>query len=116
MKAAGYATALFGKWHLGQQGKYHPAQRGFDEAITSMGKHFDFATQPKVEYPKGAYLADWLTDQALEFIETEQGRAVLPLPAPLRRPRAAPGEAGTDRAVQGQAAASAGTTTRPTPR
>src|SRR5215212_5438219 len=69
MKQAGYATALYGKWHLGQTGKYHPSQRGFDSAITSMGKHFDFATQPAVEYPKGAYLADWLTDNAVKFVE-----------------------------------------------
>src|SRR4051812_25883744 len=30
MKQAGYATALFGKWHLGQQGKHHPGARGYD--------------------------------------------------------------------------------------
>jgi arylsulfatase A-like enzyme len=69
MKKAGYDTALYGKWHLGQQGKHHPSQRGFGDAITSMGKHFDFVTQPKVDYPKGTYLADWLTDNALKFIE-----------------------------------------------
>jgi arylsulfatase A-like enzyme len=74
MKAAGYRTALFGKWHLGQMGKHHPSQRGFDEAITSMGKHFDFVTQPKVDYPKGTYLADWLTDQSLGFIEKNKDR------------------------------------------
>jgi arylsulfatase A-like enzyme len=74
MKQAGYATALFGKWHLGQQGEYHPGKRGYDQAITSMGLHFDFATQPKVDYPKGVYLADWLTDQALEFIESNKSR------------------------------------------
>jgi arylsulfatase A-like enzyme len=74
MKQAGYATALFGKWHLGQQGKHHPGARGYDRAITSMGLHFDFATQPKVDYPQGVYLADWLTDQALEFIGTNRTR------------------------------------------
>src|SRR5687767_7316323 len=36
MKQAGYATAMFGKWHLGSSAKYHPSARGFDEAITSM--------------------------------------------------------------------------------
>ena len=73
LKSAGYATGLFGKWHLGQMGEYHPSQRGFDEAITSMGKHFDFATQPKVDYPKGTYLADFLTDKAVGFIEKHKG-------------------------------------------
>lgn len=69
MKQAGYATGMFGKWHLGQSGEYHPGQRGFDEAIVSMGKHFDFVTQPKVEYPKDEYLADFLTDKAVDFIQ-----------------------------------------------
>lgn len=68
LKAAGYATGMFGKWHIGQQGAYHPAQRGFDEAIVSMGKHFDFATSPKTDYPEGQYLADFLTDKAVDFI------------------------------------------------
>ena len=69
LKSAGYATGMFGKWHLGQQGAYHPGKRGFDEAIVSMGRHFDFVTTPKVDVPKGAYLADWLTDRAVEFLE-----------------------------------------------
>jgi len=30
-KAAGYATAAFGKWHNGMQYPYHPNGRGFDE-------------------------------------------------------------------------------------
>ena len=33
-----------------------------------MGKHFDFATNPKTDYPKGQYLADFLTDKAVDFI------------------------------------------------
>ncbi len=69
LKAAGYATGMFGKWHLGQQGPHHPSKRGFDEAIASMGKHFNFATQPKVDVADGVYLADWLTDKAVDFIE-----------------------------------------------
>jgi arylsulfatase A-like enzyme len=69
LKKAGYATGMFGKWHLGPTaGNYAPGQRGFDEAIESSGKHFDFKTHPPVEYPKGQYLADFLTDRAVEFI------------------------------------------------
>src|SRR3954451_11937953 len=65
MKDAGYATGMFGKWHLGNNGPFHPGKRGFDEAIVSQGKHFDFVTIPPVEYPKGQYLADFLTDRAV---------------------------------------------------
>lgn len=68
LRGAGYATGMFGKWHLGG-GEHHPSHRGFDEAIESAGRHFEFGTQPKVDYPKGTYLADWLTDRAVEFID-----------------------------------------------
>jgi arylsulfatase A-like enzyme len=73
MKSAGYATGLFGKWHLGQQGPYHPGRRGFDEAIVSMGRHFNFDTNPKTDYPPGTYLADFLTDRAVGFITRHKG-------------------------------------------
>ncbi|HEX6961374.1 MAG TPA: sulfatase [Lacipirellula sp.] len=66
---AGYATGMFGKWHLGNDKKHHPGKRGFDEAIESSGVHFDFKTDPPVEYPQGQYLADFLTDRAVDFIE-----------------------------------------------
>jgi arylsulfatase A-like enzyme len=74
LRAAGYATGMFGKWHIGQKGPHHPARRGFDEAIVSMGKHFDFVTDPPVEYPQGQYLADFLTDRAVDFIARHQDR------------------------------------------
>ncbi len=74
LKGAGYATGLFGKWHLGQQDRHHPGRRGFDEAVVSAGKHFDFATSPKVEVPPGTYLADFLTDRAADFIRRHKDR------------------------------------------
>src|SRR5690349_10891765 len=60
LKKEGYATGMFGKWHLGNDPEHHPGKRGFDEAIESSGVHFDFKTDPKVEYEKGKYLADFL--------------------------------------------------------
>jgi arylsulfatase A-like enzyme len=33
-----------------------------------MGKHYDFVTMPKVAYPQGTYLADFLTNKAVNFI------------------------------------------------
>jgi arylsulfatase A-like enzyme len=72
LKGSGYATGLFGKWHIGEKGPHHPGQRGFDQALVSMGKHFNFTTNPKVNVPDGVYLADFLTDHALKFIDKER--------------------------------------------
>ncbi|HKK17230.1 MAG TPA: arylsulfatase [Opitutales bacterium] len=33
LKTAGYATGLFGKWHLGDEEAYLPQNRGFDEVL-----------------------------------------------------------------------------------
>lgn len=68
LKRAGYATGMFGKWHLGNGDEHHPLKRGFDEAIVAQGEHFNFATNPKTTYPEGTYLADFLTDKAEDFI------------------------------------------------
>jgi arylsulfatase A-like enzyme len=72
LKAGGYATALFGKWHLGEDGAHHPGQRGFDEAVVSMGQHFDFKTNPQTSHPRGQYLADFLTDRGADFIRRKK--------------------------------------------
>jgi len=74
LKQAGYATGMFGKWHLGEDPKHHPSAQGFDEAIVSAGRHFDFRTNPKAHVPPGAYLADFLTDRGLDFIERHKER------------------------------------------
>src|SRR5688572_20519731 len=40
LKAAGYATGLVGKWHLGPGAEQHPMKRGFDEFFGFIGgKH-----------------------------------------------------------------------------
>ena len=59
---AGYATAHFGKWHLGHNltanDHYEPKDQGFD---------FDFPHAPKAAGPGGGYLAPWkfITDPAI---------------------------------------------------
>ncbi len=68
LAANGYKTGMFGKWHLGGDAEHHPSKRGFAEAIESSGKHFNFKTTPQTDYPKDQYLADFLTDKAVDFI------------------------------------------------
>lgn len=68
LKTAGYATAMFGKWHLGKDDQ-HPGKRGFDIAIESAGEHFGFETDPPVEHEPDEYLSDFLAERAVEFIQ-----------------------------------------------
>ena len=77
LKQAGYVTGMFGKWHLGDDPKHHPSAQGFDEAIVSAGKHFEFATNPRSEVPPGAYLADFLTDKAVDFLDRHKAKPFL---------------------------------------
>ena len=73
-KSANYATAIFGKWHLGDEGNHHPLKRGFDEGLVTAGKHFEFETVPPQNVPTGKYLADYLTDRAVDFIQRHKAK------------------------------------------
>jgi arylsulfatase A-like enzyme len=78
-KAAGYATALFGKWHNGSQYPYHPNARGFEEYYGFTSGHWGDYFSPPLEhngrFVKGnGYLTDDLTDHALAFVEKNRTR------------------------------------------
>jgi len=78
MRAAGYRTALFGKWHLGSSAPFHPMERGFDEFYGFLlGAHSYFDTNPAGANPvldgrtpatEMTYLTDTLAGRAVEFI------------------------------------------------
>lgn len=80
MQQAGYKTGYFGKWHMGWGGTvgiggYEEEVRGFDEVmLNSSAKHLGFKIwpQPAQPIPPDTYLSDYLTDHALQFVETHR--------------------------------------------
>lgn len=72
-KAAGYATAAFGKWHNGSQFPYHPNARGFDEYYGFTSGHWGQYFNPELDH-NGAlvrgkgYITDDLTNHAMDFM------------------------------------------------
>lgn len=73
-RAAGYATAAFGKWHNGTQYPYHPNGRGFEEyygfCSGHWGHYFDSLLEHNGQLVHGkGFIIDDLTDHALAFIE-----------------------------------------------
>ena len=78
-KAAGYATAAFGKWHNGTQHPYHPNARGFDEFYGFCSGHWGNYFDPILEHNgrtvRGdGFIIDDLTNHALDFIRQSRNR------------------------------------------
>lgn len=46
LKSAGYATAVIGKWHLGNSKAMRPNSRGFDEFYGFLGANHSYVPQP----------------------------------------------------------------------
>jgi len=84
LKAGGYKTAYFGKWHLGAKDEHHPKKQGFDyhrgvNRAGAPGSYFYPFTRGKKksgstvpdfsEAGEGAYLTDVIADEAVEFVE-----------------------------------------------
>jgi arylsulfatase A-like enzyme len=44
LQQSGYATAIFGKWHLGYLEKFRPNHHGFDEYLSILGGNADYFT------------------------------------------------------------------------
>ncbi len=52
LRAAGYATGIVGKWHLGTTPDYHPQQRGFDELFGFLGGGHSYQNGlPNIVFP-----------------------------------------------------------------
>ncbi len=99
LKQRGYRTAVFGKWHLGDQPDTRPPARGFDESCGLMYSNDMWKYHP--ENPKfwgkwplqfwengriaiqsvtkehQKYLTKWYTEHAVSFIEGNKNRPFL---------------------------------------
>lgn len=73
LRSAGYATGLFGKWHLGEGAAGGPGTQGFDESLTFPGAAMRQYLNPTlihngVSKPFKGYCTDIFVDHAIEFI------------------------------------------------
>jgi arylsulfatase A-like enzyme len=69
LRSAGYQTAIFGKWHLGEGKAHEPT--GFDEwaVVPGQGEYFDPVMIDKDgEKVEPGYATDIITDRCLDFL------------------------------------------------
>ncbi|MFP6900754.1 MAG: sulfatase-like hydrolase/transferase, partial [Opitutales bacterium] len=83
LKAGGYRTALFGKWHLGAHPDHGPTRQGFDEFFGIRGGFIDNSIHYFLQgdgfhdlyegtqevWAKGKYFPQMIVDRANQFIE-----------------------------------------------
>ena len=91
LKARGYATAIFGKWHLGDHPRFLPTRHGFDRYFglpysNDMWPHHPTAGDrypplPLIEgekviqtMPDQSQLTTWYTERAVAFIRENKDR------------------------------------------
>src|SRR5688572_28548236 len=83
LKAAGYRTAIFGKWHLGSVARFRPRARGFDEFFGFLAGAHSYVAVAQGQNPimdgdsipnRIDYLTDAIGGRAVEFINRNKAR------------------------------------------
>jgi arylsulfatase A len=80
LKKQGYATALFGKWHLGYKPEFAPNAHGFDEFFGFLAADLDYYAHTDANGDPGlyentklveakGYLTDLITERSLAFLK-----------------------------------------------
>ncbi|MEO7652031.1 MAG: sulfatase [Bryobacteraceae bacterium] len=82
LKTLGYATGMFGKWHLGYKPQFHPQKRGFDEFFGFLGGAHSYVDatgdnanpifRGTMPVDEKSYLTEALAREAVAFIEKHQ--------------------------------------------
>jgi arylsulfatase A-like enzyme len=85
LKSAGYATGIFGKWHLGYRPECNPTLHGFDRFIGFISGNIDYHSHydrmvtfdwwhgTELNHEKG-FQTDLSSDDAVEFIKENKNR------------------------------------------
>ena len=85
LKKPGYASGVFGKWHLGYEPQFNPLEHGWDEFFGYMGGNVHYFNHRELSdlhvlyrgrlpvYEEG-YMAHLITDSSLAFIERNKDR------------------------------------------
>jgi N-acetylgalactosamine-6-sulfatase len=79
LRAAGYANAVVGKWHMGYEPKFNPLDQGFDRFLGILGgnvdhyRHNELSPLPvllrdRTPVRLAGYLGDLLRDEAAAFL------------------------------------------------
>jgi arylsulfatase A len=79
LKTGGYATGLFGKWHLGYKPEFGPNAHGFDEFFGILDWSVDYYTHKNIDgapdlyentkpVERPGYMTDLITERAVAFI------------------------------------------------
>ncbi len=96
-KEAGYATAHFGKWHLGHGDGYEPKDQGFDLDVPHTPRAagpgggylapWRFVADPQFKAEPGEHIDEWMAGRGREVHRRAEGQAVLPELLALLGPR-----------------------------
>jgi len=73
LKTEGYATAMFGKWHLGGGDEFHPLNQGFDVANVGQG-YFNVRFSPPRKQSNEKIHMERITDYGIDFINQNKDK------------------------------------------